>query len=1635
MKKIVSLIALWALFTSQFSFHAHGQSCPGEVLNISASTHSQNGTTGSWEVPAGGPYKVKITAKGAKGGSGGSAGATTAGDFILLQGQNIEVIAGAPGGDGINVGDGGGGGGTGVHLTGGGSVLIIAGGGGGGGGFFGSTGGSTTSGDGAGGSGRLGAGGGGVLSGGGTGSTNGCGSAPLGGGSGFNATGGTGRGWCAGAVGGNGGGGFGGGGGGNSVRWGGGGGGGFTGGEGGNRFAGGFPTGAAKGGGSINLGANQNNTPDANNAGGQVIIECLGAAVFTADFTASQPVCPNPFQGSLSIDLTGDNNGNTAGLEYAVVAGNTFSGNPTFAGITADPFGLTTGFGTVGDADGETYTVRIRLKYNPDLYLDYTYTLTSVCPCGSVVYVNQNATGANNGTSWEDAFTHLQDALAVACPGANIWVAAGTYRPDQGSGYTPGIRTHAFVLKNDVALYGGFPNTGNPGWAERDWTANETILSGDIGNPGNSDNSFHVLFNDQNGLDNTAVLDGFTISGGNADGNFPHNSGGGMFNSGGAPTVANCVFLNNTANASGGGMFNNIANPTVTNCHFSGNSADLGGAMYIIGSAPKTTNCRFTGNSANTGGGIYNEQTGHFITNCSFSGNSATAGGGIYNSIFSNGTNITNCILWGNGTEIVNANNSTPTVSYSIIQGGYSPCANCPNGDGNADPLFVSAVDLRLQAGSPALNAGNNGAIPTGVSTDITGFIPRIQDGIVDLGAYESFPCPGADTLYVDQSIGASGVGTSWAGAFKTLDEALYAAHNCPNVRVINVAAGTYKPAKKPYMNGAEMTTADVRDVTFHLPGNVAVYGGYPAGGGARDIAAHTTILSGDLAGNDVFDIDQGGYQNGTGADNSYHVAIVVSLDDQHCTLDGFTLTGGHADGGSGITVSGKNLNQNNGSAFWAWAENGDAHQTISHNTFSQHEAGSLGGALYAIAIFGDAYQTISHNTFRQNEAGGSGGALYATAFYGNASQTITHNTFSRSEADDGGALYAYAALDNTGQTIANNAFSQNEAGNNGGALYAIAIFGDAYQTISHNTFSQNEAGGSGGALYAFTVYNNARQSIINNAFYANEASFAGAVYQLIFDAPTGQLHNNIFWENKKNGNNDVAGADIENFGGITVTHCLTQANSLFSSGTGIINNQDPLFVNPALPAGPDGVFGTPDDGLRLLGCSPAIDAGNNAQVPPGITTDLAGDPRFHNNGTVDMGAYEYSGPGCVLGGSIRWSTAPSQGVKDATVTLSGDDTGSGMSDANGDYLIDLQDGGNITITPVKNINKFNGVTAADATRIQQHVTGSSPLGAPFPRIAADVNKSKSITTADANLITQALLGNQNANNIWNTSWRFVDADYVFPNPNAPWNFPESVSLTSVADGVTGVDFIGVKLGDVASPWANPQQRPQPVVLRAPDRVLQTGDRVDVVFAVDGYTDIAAFQFVLHFDPEKLAFGSIHTPPGSPLAEEHFGVAQAPQGELRLVLARPQGETLPDGTAFFTLQFTATAGGDLLSNLLALDEALMPALAYTTDLYPQPVQLAFTQASTSAADVARENLTLSARPNPASGQTTLRFYLPAAAEAQLRLLDAQGRLVSVYNDYFQAGTFEQRVALPVAGLYIAELVTPYGTVACKVVGE
>jgi hypothetical protein len=412
---------------------------------------------------------------------------------------------------------------------------------------------------------------------------------------------------------------------------------------------------------------------------------------------------------------------------------------------------------------GGTITNHCELKSGEEVYAGASENTPVCCWGGEIIYVKYDADGANNGTSWTDAYIDLQSAFSVAGSCANeIWVAAGIYKPTNQVGGT-GDRYKTFQLKNGVAVYGGF--VGNEtNRNQRDWRTNITILSGDLdgNNSPDPNDVYHVFYHPQAqdpnlNLNSTAVLDGFVITGGNANGSSPHNCGGGMYNFSCSPTITNCTFSGNSAYSAGGGMYNYSSSPTVVNCTFSQNSTfggeygGHGGGMYNYGNDPNAnvTNCTFAGNSATFGGGMYNygNDPNANVTNCTFAGNSAVAsGGGMYN--YQGNSTLTNCILWGNtasdpnNLQIYN-NESYPAVSYSDIQGDelYPGTGNI-----DADPLFVDADngDLRLQAGSPCIDTGSNVAVPTGITIDLAGE-PRIIDGhcdansVVDMGAYEYY--------------------------------------------------------------------------------------------------------------------------------------------------------------------------------------------------------------------------------------------------------------------------------------------------------------------------------------------------------------------------------------------------------------------------------------------------------------------------------------------------------------------------------------------------------------------------------------------------------------------------------------------------------------------------------------------------------------------------------------------------------------------------------------------------------------------------------------------------------------------------------------------------------------------------------
>jgi chitodextrinase len=403
-----------------------------------------------------------------------------------------------------------------------------------------------------------------------------------------------------------------------------------------------------------------------------------------------------------------------------------------------------------------------------ELGLDITFTVKGG-PSTAAYRVDRDAPGpVHDGASWTRAFLTLQDALAVAGDGDEIWVAQGVYRPDEGAGVSSGDRLASFRLTEGVTIRGGFAGYGHADPDARDLAAYETVLDGDLGDNdlwgilNVDDNAYHVVTGPLG--EPPAVLDGLTVTAGRADGDYPNHYGGGLYNPGGKLDVLNCTFRGNTA-VWGGGIMNLGAPIRLVNTQLIGNRAlMLGGGLYNYGGDVTMHNGRIVGNSADyadtTGGAaIYNLDGSLTILNSTVADNRAAGGKAIssfsWGPILGTEIRVANSILYNGGSEIWSNHSSAVEVAYSVVQGGWPGVGNL-----NVNPQFVSVGarsiegewidgDYRLKSTSPAIGAGSNAAIPAdALDLDADGNaaeqLPldldnefRVQGTRVDLGAYE----------------------------------------------------------------------------------------------------------------------------------------------------------------------------------------------------------------------------------------------------------------------------------------------------------------------------------------------------------------------------------------------------------------------------------------------------------------------------------------------------------------------------------------------------------------------------------------------------------------------------------------------------------------------------------------------------------------------------------------------------------------------------------------------------------------------------------------------------------------------------------------------------------------------------------
>ena len=427
------------------------------------------------------------------------------------------------------------------------------------------------------------------------------------------------------------------------------------------------------------------------------------------------------------------------------------------------------------------------------------------------IYVDQAATGENDGTSWANAYTDLQSAIANAEPNDEVWVAAGTYLPT-----TDDDRDISFSIKEFVQFYGGFAGDETER-EQRDVEANETILSGNIGAADDrTDNSYHVV--DITSTAATTVLDGFTIVNGYADtgdnavveedvgggiysdesgnaqlsnlqvvDNFAFGDGAGVYlDASSNPVLTNVDIVNNEAQQFGGGLRTRDSSPTLNSVTFSGNFAgEEGGGVSNIEGEPIFNQVIFNGNVANnfggaiislendgveidnslfqnnqsqTGGAIYNKDSNLLVNNSTFFGNQADFAGAVYsfddNDPLTTDSVISNSILsnnFGALDELQIINESTDfssTVATTTISNSIVEGGY----DGGANILDVDPRFVNPEEGDFKIRS-NSPAIDVGDGSvidaefDLAGE-ERVINGSVDLGAYEFQDNLPAGTVY-----------------------------------------------------------------------------------------------------------------------------------------------------------------------------------------------------------------------------------------------------------------------------------------------------------------------------------------------------------------------------------------------------------------------------------------------------------------------------------------------------------------------------------------------------------------------------------------------------------------------------------------------------------------------------------------------------------------------------------------------------------------------------------------------------------------------------------------------------------------------------------------------------------------------
>jgi hypothetical protein len=843
-------------------------------------------------------------------------------------------------------------------------------------------------------------------------------------------------------------------------------------------------------------------------------------------------------------------------------------------------------------------------------------------------------------------FPAIQDAIGATVDGDEIIVAPGTY----------------FEAINFLGRAITLRSSDGP---------DLTIING-TGN-------FHVV-QCVSGEGPETVLDGFTITGGHADGSYPDNRGGGMYNVGSSPTVINCTFSGNTA-YDGGGMYNLDSNPALDNCTFLWNSATgsfygRGGGMYNAGSSPIVAGCAFSFNMAyggvfGYGGGMYNAGGSPTVTDCTFSANTASGGGfdgsgfgGFCGGMYNNDSSpvVTNCTFSGNAADecggMYNAGGSPAVTDCTFTDNSAHGAGGMYNSGGS--PTVTNCTFSGNSAGWRGGGMRNIGGNPTVTNCTFIGNSATYGGG----GMVNENSNPTViDCTFSGNTTGSSGTYAHGGAVYNWNSTPLLS--NCIfDANSGNRGGAVYNDRSDPTLTGCVFTgnaaaiaggamytlesfygVPTITDSSFcdSSPNHVA--GDYNDGGENDfcplcDEAAGTLLavpatyptiqdaLAAACDGAEII-VAPGTY---AGLINFGGKAVTLRSSDgpEVTTIDGqgmspVVVAANHE--GPGAVLDGFTVR--NGSIGMHIEESSP---TVTNSTFEADDRGMSidnGSPTISNCVF-DGHDfsgmTISGGspsivgcTFSNNSYNTCGGGISSSG-----SASIVGCTFVGNSTSCGGGM----KIAGEGSSVIDSTFVGNTAVNGAGLLISDGV------AVINCTFMGNVASGVGGGIDTTDF---SSPTVTGCLFVGNAAQRGGGMMSGAVDTA---VTNCTFVGNT---------ASIDTTGGLgggaTVANCILWGNtpngvSAFATiaysnvqggfpGVGNMDG-DPLFVDP-------------DNGdFRLSPGSPCIDAGHNNAIVNLTDADLDGNPRFADDPdtpdtgcgvpvVVDMGAHEYQGnPGDV---------------------------------------------------------------------------------------------------------------------------------------------------------------------------------------------------------------------------------------------------------------------------------------------------------------------------------------------------------------------------------------------------------------------